>query len=88
MNTLDDNVVSLRPEGHQSQRWLALGLGNGARQAGASLQSVEESAVALMRSCEALAGLASDAEDDADSCGGLARKLERCMALSHRLAGM
>ena len=86
MNTLDGNVVSLHPAGEQSQRWLALSLGNGARQAEASLEAAEESSAALLQTCQNLTGLAADAEALCDEFESLAEKVERCLALSHQFA--
>ncbi len=86
MNTLADNVISFRPDDTQSQRWLALSLGNGARRAGAALDETDAASAAMMQSGRTLAELADGVDAQSGAFASLARKLEHCLDLSHQLA--
>jgi hypothetical protein len=88
MNTLDGNVIVLHPATRGGELWLALGIGNGARQAAGALCAAEEACGALSGHAGALDPWAEDLSELSHDIEELVKRLDRCAALGREMAAL
>jgi len=81
MNTVDGNVVYLRPAGNAGLRHLALTLGNGARQSEHLLADIGERGAEMSILAQCQTDLAKDAAILSSDLHAIMAQIERCQDL-------